>query len=414
MATSYKSEISSYYSNCTINPNIDNLKFRHFRFVEKNTFIKIKQRVRNKSDLVNLLRINCPDDAYYSVSCFINPHFLGPKNEKGATFLKSDLVFDLDSKSLNELDKIRIKTIELLDFLDEREIKVKYLAFSGSKGFHVVCESNKINEPSPENRECLYLENHKSIANEILRLGIPIDAKVTSDTRRILRIPGSINSKTGRVCTILERSELEMPIKEIFKKIKQVYIPAPRIPLLGNDITSSMVCTIFGWLNRIGARSPSYIFSTFITSCVNGTKLSILILKHDRNAPLKRILSELQQTYLLPNFYLFKYGNSIFSICFKPLQNQRIIKIMKAARSQNLMQFLNYSQTYFPVGRKRDMSMNVLMDPPEFLTTIHSDLKSAISKPHVDFFVNAGLKLDDQKIDWIGKGNPKIVYAIFD
>lgn len=415
MEASLKSAIKEYYSNFRGQFWLDNLKFRHFRFNQDGTFVKIDKRLHSKGDLSKILIQNCPSDAYYSVSCFMNPHLLGPKAEKGATFLKSDLVFDLDTQPSISIDDVRCKTLELIDLLTEKCIKIKYSAFSGSKGFHVVCDSESLEEPHPEKREQAYLETHRNIANEILHAGIPIDAKVTADTRRIFRIPGTINSKTGYVCTVMARKVLEMPMEEIFKKVDRVFVPAPRIPLLENDRVFSISRTIRGWLNRIGARSPSNTISSFISSKVLGTPLSILILKHRINTKLENLLSELQQVYHLSDFYVFRHENFFYSICLKPLQSARIIKILKAAQSLNFTQFLKYSLAYFPVGRKRDFSMKVLAAPPQFLFTISSANSCALSKPHTDFFMDMGLKINKQdNAKMIGKISLDMLYAIFD
>ena len=126
-------------------------------------------------------------------------------------FLSSDIVFDIDRSpfSAANLELARQDTLRLLAFCDDNQLAVKYIAFSGSKGFHVICaDPRRYDDPSPLVREDMAKAARREIIARVLAEGIAIDTKITADTRRIIRVPGTINSKTGYVCTVLSRDQL--------------------------------------------------------------------------------------------------------------------------------------------------------------------------------------------------------------
>ncbi|MGA2122396.1 MAG: hypothetical protein ABSG49_10220 [Methanoregula sp.] len=85
-----------------------------------------------------------PYDGYYSTSCWLVPENLGRRERTPVSdniFLSSDIVFDIDRSpfSFFTLDQAREDALNLLDFCHDHNLPVKYIAFSGSKGFHIVC-----------------------------------------------------------------------------------------------------------------------------------------------------------------------------------------------------------------------------------------------------------------------------------
>ena len=387
----------SYYRGLTPAFPIPNVRFRHFRFRVDGRFKKIKERVRTADQLKEQLVRHAPQDAYYTTSCFLTPEKLGPKALKTAMFLYNDLVFDLDvGEELGTLEDVRKQTLSLLKFLDGKGVNVRYIAFSGSKGFHVVCDNERIAEADPDAREEAYKEANKAMVEVVDEAGIVVDAKTTIDTRRIFRIPGTINMKTGYVCTVLSREELARPVNEILKRVQRVYYPAPRIPFWGDERPFSMVRTIFGRLHRWGARSPPTRLRTLVSSRVPGTDLSVVILKHFRRRQDKheKRLKELQTTYKLPSFYVLSHEDALYSISLKPLQRERMLKVLKAADSLNLGQFAKYGLVYMPVGRTRDTNMKVLSEAPELAYTVLSNVECKLGRAHGRFLAELGMDVD--------------------
>ena len=83
----------------------------------------------------------------------------------------ADLVFDIvgDSLARKHLTKTQRESQKLLHFIEDRGFKVKYIAFSGSKGFHVVCQDPfDIQAVSPLEREEIAKKVRKTLVEEII------------------------------------------------------------------------------------------------------------------------------------------------------------------------------------------------------------------------------------------------------
>ena len=50
--------------------------------------------------------------------------------------------------------------------------------------------------------------------NEVLEAGFDVDKLVTADTRRIIRLPGTLHGTTGWCCTRITRNMLSIPVKK--------------------------------------------------------------------------------------------------------------------------------------------------------------------------------------------------------
>ena len=48
----------------------------------------------------------------------------------------------------------------------------------------------------------------------VLLAGYPVDPVVTADTRRIIRLPGTIHGSTGWICSTVEQDWLEKPVND--------------------------------------------------------------------------------------------------------------------------------------------------------------------------------------------------------
>ena len=198
--------IRSYYrSNLIDLTPIPGLNFRHFRFrLPNGSFYKVRRKIRDSSEFRETLIENEPLDVYYSTASWLNPHLLASRLDKDIlknVMLACDLAFDIDvNEDIKTLEDARLQAVAINDFLDSKSIEVRYSAFSGSKGFHVVCDDpwrEEIAEEDPRKREMSAIEKRKEIIQEAEERGILFDEKVTIDTRRIIRVPGTIHSKTG-------------------------------------------------------------------------------------------------------------------------------------------------------------------------------------------------------------------------
>lgn len=380
---------------------ITDLPHRHFRILlPRGTFLKLQDQVRSEEVLRRWLVRYRPSDVYYSTSCWLVPANLGRRERTPLSdniFLSSDIVFDIDRSpfSAANLDRARQDTLRLLAFCDKNHLAVKYIAFSGSKGFHVICaDSRRYEDPSPLVREDLAKAVRREIIARVLAEGIAIDTKITADTRRIIRVPGTINSKTGYVCTVLSRELLSQPVSTILKYIPRVNAGTPLIPARGDD-RPLRGFRIISWLcHRFGVRSkptPGFSYSTFLVSSVPGTPLQVPLFTfppHSRMERIESLLTAVQLQYGLSDIYLYRSGTGISAICLRTFPIRRLEKIIRASGSVNYGTLVKYKQLFFRVGEVRDGDQDLIAGPPEYLKTLpapEANNARFVSRPHYHF-----------------------------
>jgi DNA primase catalytic subunit len=380
---------------------ITDLPHRHFRILlPRGTFLKLQDRIRSEEVLRRWLVRYRPSDVYYSTSCWLVPENLGRRERTPLSdniFLSSDIVFDIDRTpfSTTNLEQARGDTLRLLAFCDHNRLTVKYIAFSGSKGFHVVCaDPRRYDDPSPFVREDMAKASRREIIARVLAEGIAIDTKITADTRRIIRVPGTINSRTGYVCTALSREQIAEPVSAILKYIPRITLGTPLIPVRGDDSPLRGI-GIISWLcHRFGVRSkptPRFSYSTFLVSSVPGTTLQVPVFLFPPHSHIGRIESRLagvQRQYGLSDIYLYRSGTGISAICLRTFPIRRLEKIIRASGSANYGTLVKYKQLFFRVGEVRDENRQLVCGAPEFVKILPAqkeDNARFVSLPHYCF-----------------------------
>lgn len=380
---------------------ITDLSHRHFRILlPRGTFFKIPDRIRSPEILQAWLSRYRPSDVYYSTSCWLAPEKLGRREGtllSDNILLSSDIVFDIDRSpfSPDNLEDARRDTLRLLAFCREEGLPVKYIAFSGSKGFHVVCsDTARYDAPDPLAREDLARARRKGILARVLAADISADPRVTPDTRRIIRVPGTVNSKTGYVCTVLTPEQLERPISEILKYIPRITLGTPLIPETGDD-SSLRGYRIISWLcHRLGVRSKPenpVSYATFLVNAVPGIdrQIPVFVYPARRNpAKIEAELRALQQVYGLSDIYLFHSETEIAAVCLRTFPLSRLEKILKASTSMNTGTLLKYRQLFFRIGEKRGGDGRVCAGAPVYQKTILAPVGNnchQVSRPHLRF-----------------------------
>ena len=428
-----RSQIKSYYKSNPVDlATTSPVKFRHFRFrLEDGSFYKVKSKIRDSRGLREYLVRKAPLDVYYSTACWLNPHVLGSRVEKDVLknlLISCDLVFDIDCGGRLKLEDARQQAIAVNEFLESKGINVRYSAFSGSKGFHVVCDdpwNDEISEENPRKRESEAIGRRRRIVQEAKEEGIVFDEKVTVDTRRIIRLPGTLNSKTGFVCTVISKKMLESDIHEIIKLARRHAINAPRIPLRirAREMTHDFIMgKIPGLLGRLGVRptpeeGPCY--STFITSNIPGTRLKIPVLEFGGWRKIEEItgvIKKVQSQYGLGDIFIFGDGNRFTAFSLKAVSRRRVEKILFAAGSMNLNACKKYGCTFMRVGKSVGMNGKVARREPELIRVLESDLRGQASRTHFEFLSSLGVKTSEKKVDFCGAGKEKLelVHAVIE
>jgi len=385
---------------------ISDLPHRHFRlFLKNGHFLKVDRRIRDEKRLLAWLCRFAPNDVYYSVSCWLNPEVLGSRYGTPLAhniFLSSDLVFDIDRSpfTIHNLEDAKKDTLHLIRFLRENNYQVKYCAFSGSKGFHIVAhDPERYFCPNPFDREDRAIRARARLLDRITAEGITVDRKVTLDTRRILRLPGTINSKTGYVCTVLDEREIQQPVKEILKTIPRIPLTTPRIPLLGDDTPLRGSCIIQWLLNRFGVRlgAPGFSYARFVTNKVPGISRMIPFFEFPSRMGLAQVeknLTAIQADYSLSDIYLFASESRISALSLRTFEFRRIAKIVRASGSRDFGSLLKYRRQFFRVGSRTDSAGHTIESAPSFVKILNATEPGNlqfISRPHREFLRSTGV-----------------------
>jgi DNA primase catalytic subunit len=403
--TSLNESLKLYYNlNLLDLKPIPDLKFRHFRLrLLDGYFYKVKRKLRNSEDLRKCLVDNTPLDVYYSTATWLNPHLIASRLDSNILrniYLSCDLSFDIDvSNKIKTLTEAKTQAIAINDFLDSKGFNVRYIAFSGSKGFHIVCDDpwkSEENELEPYKREMKAIAERKKLVQEASNARILFDEKVTVDTRRIIRLPGTINSKTGFACTILSKKALESDIETILKLANHVDFYAPRI-LQQREMTAPSASNISGFLGRLGVRprpEQNICYSLYYTNNIPETQLKIPILEFEgwtQREKLYQIIEKIQRQYSLGSIYLFGDGEKFWAVSLKALSRRRVEKILGFSSSTNIYQCKKYGCTYTRIGKSIDIEGKTIQHEPKLIKIIESDLSAQISRTHHEFFLSLGI-----------------------
>jgi hypothetical protein len=397
---------SFYQHNLPDLSSVTDLSHRHFRILlPGGTFLKVQDRIRDNATLQQWLVRYRPSDVYYSTSCWLSPENIGRREKTPLSaniFLSSDIVFDIDRSpfSLNNLELARQDTQELLAFCEKRNLPLKYIAFSGSKGFHVVCgDPYRYTSPDPFAREDKAKAVRREIIENVQKEDINIDPKITADTRRIIRVPGTINSKTGYICTVLTPFQLENPVDQILKYIPRVYPLTPLIPNVGDE-RPLRGYRIISWLcHRLGVRSKPqrpFSYAMFLSNAVPGIDRQIPFFVYSPRRNLQKIVRELvglQDTYGLSDIIVYRSETDITAVCLRTFPLRRLEKIIAASTSLNYGMLLKYKQLFFRVGEKKDDQQQVCASAPVYIRSITAPQKNNahfVSRPHYTFLSEYG------------------------
>ncbi len=125
--------------------------------------------------------------------------------------LGQELYFDIDAPG--DLPAAKEDAAALLSFLRREGLRDLALVYSGNKGFHVHAYDF---EPrflprlpeDPRKREAAAQAARADLVNRIVRAGIGIDVEITMDTRRILRLPGTVHGTTFNICEFVDPAGL--------------------------------------------------------------------------------------------------------------------------------------------------------------------------------------------------------------
>ena len=439
-----KAELRAFYSE---NPPelsvLTQLNHRHFRLaLPSGRFMKLQDTIRDPETLQKWLVKLCPFHVYYSTSSWLDPAAVKPRPKKnGKEFresgiiLSNDIAFDIDREPLlkRNLEGARVDTLRLRDLMREKGYKLKYTTFSGSKGFHLFYHDHKAPQlADPYEREMALLASRKALVKEVVEEhGIDIDKGVTKDTRRIMRVPGTVNTRTGYVCTLLSEKDLEMSLDEILAMAKKLPstkpIPSFNLPKLPKLPKLPDFSRLFKGPQKQrkpdkqktkAAHTPRLCYTSYLQSNVLGTKGRHAAILGLEGSSVKRVelrLRSLIQDFGLTDVYLFRAPDRFVAISLRTFQRNRYQKILDAARAENAKQLRKYNVCSVRVGGLVSQDQEELEPHISFVKVILAPEKNNqhyfISAGHLEFIKRHGIETTDYPNSH-GSGEFKLVDAV--
>ena len=176
-------------------------------------------RSQSKDALLHILMKTDGKDAYYCTYLF------DKQDRSEGTKFFSPLYFDIDGDITTDegFENLRMAVLSLVTNLSmDLHLKTNEMKFyfSGSKGFHVFVGARVLAIPACENLNQIYKAFVQHIKQKVEH-GELIDTKIY-DNKRLIRIPNTINGKTGLYKIPIQYSELRtIKREELLKKASE-------------------------------------------------------------------------------------------------------------------------------------------------------------------------------------------------
>ena len=189
-----------------------NPQFRQFKIETPSGVMKIKKKITSKKVLLDILRkYNNILNVWYSVNYFLDPTILGRKGKSyhRNLFIFSDLfVVDIDRETIDEQKKA---IMDFLAYLHKVNYPPKLIVYTGNKGFHIYLDFLfRSAAMSPIDREKENLDIKKAMIEALEKdSGVVLDKIISWDTRRVVRLPGTIHGKTGNLVEIVDGKDIK-------------------------------------------------------------------------------------------------------------------------------------------------------------------------------------------------------------
>jgi hypothetical protein len=245
------------------------------------------------------------------------------------------------------------------------------------------------------------------------------DEKISVDPRRIIRLPGTLNSSTGYVCTILNQEQMRSSIVEILKYAELQSSIAPWIRLGDDNVFQTAKSMGFRAVRGVRPKPETkmYCYSTFLTSNIPKTRLKIPVLEFDCQWKMESILRRaryVQNKYGLGNLYFLSDGEKIAAISLKAVCRRRVEKILFAAGSLNLSQSKKYGCTYTRVGKSFNSDGTIARKEPQFIMMLRAELRGQASRPHSQILTSLGIEIAEESSTFCGprKEDLELIHAV--
>ena len=371
---------------------------------------KSKRRVSSIKTFRKSIYQDNPSDLYFSTSSWLNPvdlPRLSDETRPHPVLLNHLIVFDIDFAplSLENLEQARTTTLKLRNWIEKNyDYELISISFSGSKGFHLFYHDLDRGLFSIENareRENAVKEARNKLLQEVLLAGFKVDPRITADTRRIIRLPGSIHGKTGLLC---HRISLERLTKSVDSWINQVpsFFGQLEMPKTAKAQDKT---TVTKYLKEKEEQVEQHTYMMEVSNHLSGTKdRSALIFwtpySWGTGAKCFERLSTLIEKENLDCCAIFSDGERVLFICPESITRSKVVKILSELGIEKLSNSLKQREHYWVrISGIMDDS-GIWHNEPKFISIINNNKSTSIfSKPHLSLLTKLGIPIDSSQHD---------------
>ena len=424
-------DFNQYYQNHDVDLSWLNKPSQHgFRWRCSNgSWRKSKRRISSQNTFRKAIAKDNPSDIYFSTSSWLEPIDLPNLNDETKPhpiLLNHLIVFDIDFAplSLENLEQARVTTLNLHKWIQKHyDYELMSISFSGSKGFHLFYNDPDRSLFSIENskeRETAVRENRNKLLQEVLLTGFKVDPRITADTRRIIRLPGSIHGKTGLLCHRINVERLATNIESWINDVPSFFgnIDIPKVakvkPKKVNQTSKKVIKKI-----QENVVEQSYMIE--VSNHLPNTKdRSALIFWTPYSWGIEAVclerLEELVRAENLADSYIFSDGQRILFVCPEAFTRAKVVKILDKIGMEKLSKTLATRQHYWVrISGIMNQDGN-WYNEPRFISMIKgTNSKQNYSKAHLTLLCKLGLDIDIYHYEQVaGNTEPSIRMIVRD
>lgn len=361
-----------------------------------------------------------PKALYVSVSEFLNPnrnhgnfrnqkittkngyYFYPGKGYLSADCILLDSYFFVDLDSETDLKIAQEDGRKIIKFMKSgiwpKFYKLHMIQFSGKKGVHLIYKSLTKLDKDPFLRIRNEIDDKDDIAVHLLqKLNLnTIDRThlaIMKDVFRVYASPYSIKANGNMVQPLDIDDFMNKDIYTLLSGTTGEFQKEAAIEAKANDSKVAIargkpLATPTESVEKRDGLSSQPIYYKFMDNMVNGLKNNyITVVKKTISKFNLNKLKEIQKLYNLSDFYIVKSGNYIYAYNFKVLQFERLAKVLKSIKSENLSYFLTRRHSPLPISysvyKDKELARGL-----EFLGILKSEYAQHDnhSKPHCRFF----------------------------
>ena len=369
---------------------------------------KSNRRINSNETFRKAIFRDNPTDIYFSTSSWLNPIDLPRLSDETSPhpiLLNHLIVFDIDFTplSLENLEQARITTLKLHKWIEENyDYELISISFSGSKGFHLFYNDL--------DRTLFYIENARDRENavrvernkllqEVLLAGFKVDPRITADTRRIIRLPGSIHGKTGLLCHRISLERLEKSIESWINEVP-CYFGELKIPKRVKSQQNKGTKKLKKDLEDNRRQEEKYSYMIEVSNHLPGTKdRSALIFwtpySWGTDKECFERLSTLAETENLGYCVIFSDGERILFICPESITRAKVVKILKRIGLEKLANTLENREHYWVRVSGIMGDDGIWYNEPKFISIMsNNEIKSTYSESHLKLLTKLGIQID--------------------